>query len=102
MRSTLRPSSSSQALGGCTSSSENRKVGGSGRPGWPASRAVVATGLGDAQGPSAARRSAAAAYEAAGVGPQDVHIAEVHDATATAELALYEELGFCDAGDAVS
>ncbi|WP_324291728.1 thiolase family protein [Cupriavidus sp. D39] len=63
---------------------------------------VVATGLGDARGPSAARRAAAAAYEAAGVGPQDVHVAEVHDATATAELALYEELGFCDAGGAVS
>ena len=39
------------------------------------------------------------AYEQAGVGPDDVHLAEVHDATAPAELMIYEELGFCAAGD---
>lgn len=63
---------------------------------------IIATGFGDAQGKSAAHRAAMSAYETAGIGPQDVHVAEVHDATASAELALYEELGLCDAGHAVS
>jgi acetyl-CoA acetyltransferase len=39
------------------------------------------------------------AYELAGIGPEDVDVAEVHDATAPAELMLYEELGFCAEGE---
>ena len=39
------------------------------------------------------------AYEQAGVGPADVDMAEVHDATAPAELMIYEELGFCPEGE---
>jgi acetyl-CoA acetyltransferase len=39
------------------------------------------------------------AYEQAGVGPADVDVAEVHDATAPAELMIYEELGFCAEGE---
>lgn len=39
------------------------------------------------------------AYEQAGLGPADVDLAEVHDATAPAELMLYEELGFCPEGE---
>jgi acetyl-CoA acetyltransferase len=39
------------------------------------------------------------AYEQAGVGPEDVQLAEVHDATAPAELMIYEELGFCPEGE---
>jgi acetyl-CoA acetyltransferase len=39
------------------------------------------------------------AYEEAGLGPEDVSVAEVHDATAPAELMLYEELGFCREGE---
>ena len=42
---------------------------------------------------------ARSAYEQAGLGPEDVSLAEVHDATAPAELMIYEELGFCAAGD---
>ena len=38
------------------------------------------------------------AYEAAGIGPEDLHCAEVHDACAPAEVVLYEELGFCPTG----
>jgi acetyl-CoA acetyltransferase len=38
------------------------------------------------------------AYEQAGIGPEDVSLAEVHDATAPAELMIYEELGFCPVG----
>lgn len=38
--------------------------------------------------------AARAAYEAAGVGPEDLDCAELHDAAAPAELILYEQLGF--------
>jgi len=40
------------------------------------------------------------AYEIAGVGPQDMSLAEVHDATAFAEVQQTEALGFCAFGDA--
>ena len=39
------------------------------------------------------------AYELAGLGPEDVDVAEVHDATAFGELLQCEELGFCPAGE---
>lgn len=42
----------------------------------------------------AARR----AYEMAGVGPKDISVAEVHDATAMGEIIQTENLGFCDFG----
>ncbi len=45
------------------------------------------------------RRVAKAAYESAGIGPDDVDVAEVHDATAYAEVQQVENLGFCDIGD---
>lgn len=35
------------------------------------------------------------AYEIAGIGPDEIHVAEVHDASAPAELIHYENLGFC-------
>ena len=39
------------------------------------------------------------AYEKAGLGPQDIHFAEVHDATAYGELHQAEALGFCKEGE---
>ncbi|WAG81571.1 thiolase family protein [Metapseudomonas furukawaii] len=39
------------------------------------------------------------AYEKAGVGPQDMSLAEVHDATAFAEIQQTEALGFCAFGE---
>ena len=39
------------------------------------------------------------AYKAAGLGPQDVHVAEVHDGTSAGELLSYEELGFAPHGE---
>jgi acetyl-CoA acetyltransferase len=39
-----------------------------------------------------------AAYEAAGVGPKDLSLAEVHDASATSEIVAYEYLGICAKG----
>ncbi|MGE0660146.1 MAG: thiolase family protein [Reyranellaceae bacterium] len=43
----------------------------------------------------AARR----AYNKAGIGPKDVSVAEVHDATAMGEIIQIENLGFCGFGD---
>ena len=39
------------------------------------------------------------AYERAGVGPRDIDLAEVHDATAYGELHQTEALGFCKPGE---
>ena len=39
------------------------------------------------------------AYEQAGLGPEDLQVVEAHDATAPAELLVYEELGLCQAGE---
>lgn len=39
------------------------------------------------------------AYEEAGLGPEDMDVAEVHDATAFAEIQQIENLGFCGFGE---
>lgn len=44
-------------------------------------------------------RAARAAYERAGIGPEDVDLAEVHDATAFGEILQTEALGFCAPGE---
>lgn len=49
--------------------------------------------------PEVTERVARKAYEMAGIGPQDIHVAEVHDASAPAELIICEELGFCKHGE---
>ena len=45
------------------------------------------------------RVTALAAYEQAGVGPGDIDVAEVHDATSYAEIQQIENLGFCPSGE---
>ena len=40
-------------------------------------------------------RCASETYNAVGIGPEDVDVAEVHDAFAIAEIVYYEALGFC-------
>jgi acetyl-CoA C-acetyltransferase len=44
--------------------------------------------------------AAESAYEEAGVTPDDLDLAEVHDCFAIAELLAYEDLGFCGRGEA--
>lgn len=44
-------------------------------------------------------RVSKAAYEVAGLGPRDVQVAEVHDATAFGELYQTEQMGFCPIGE---
>ena len=46
------------------------------------------------------RRTAAMAYERAGLGPQDVSVVEVHDATAMGEIMAVEYLGLTPMGGA--
>lgn len=46
------------------------------------------------------RRAATAAYERAGLGPQDVSVVEVHDATAMGEVMAVEYLGLTPMGGA--
>ena len=45
------------------------------------------------------RVAADRAYAMAGVGPGDVSVAELHDASAIAEILHSENVGFCDYGD---
>jgi acetyl-CoA acetyltransferase len=44
------------------------------------------------------RRASRAVYEMAGIGPDELDVIEVHDATAYGELMQYEELGLCEIG----
>jgi acetyl-CoA acetyltransferase len=52
------------------------------------------TGTGDIS-----ERAAKKAFEIAGVGPEDVNVMEVHDATAFGEISVMEALGFCPRGE---
>jgi acetyl-CoA acyltransferase len=47
------------------------------------------------------RNAAKQAYEAAGVGPEDLDLVELHDCFATAELVHYDNLMLCEEGGAV-
>ena len=42
--------------------------------------------------------AAEAAYKMAGIGPDDIDLAEVHDCFTITELITYEDLGFCEKG----
>ena len=46
------------------------------------------------------RRASQNAYKMAGIGPNDIQVAEVHDCFTIAELLAYEDLGFCEKGKA--
>lgn len=44
-------------------------------------------------------RAGKTAYQMAGLGPEDVDVAEVHDAFTIGEILAYESLGFCARGE---
>jgi len=48
---------------------------------------------------SCARQTAEHAYAMAGVGPDDIDVAEVHDCYTIAEIMAYEDLGFAWPGE---
>ena len=52
------------------------------------------TGVGDV-----GERAGKQAFDVAAVGPEDIDVMEVHDATAFGELAVMEALGFCPRGE---
>ena len=46
----------------------------------------------------AAKTAAKQAYDMAGLGPDQINVAEVHDCFTIAEIIAYEDLGFCETG----
>lgn len=46
-------------------------------------------------------RGALEAYKEAGIGPEDIDVAEVHDAFTIAEMLYYEAFQFCERGGAI-
>jgi len=50
-------------------------------------------------GLTVAEQAAQQAYDMAGVGPQDIDVAEVHDCFTIAEMMAYENLGFAKPGE---
>lgn len=50
-------------------------------------------------GLNCAREAAKQAYAMAGVGPEDINVAEVHDCFTIAEMMAYEDLGFAKPGE---
>jgi len=53
----------------------------------------------DLVGLPSARDAARTAYEMAGVSPEDIKVADVHDCFTIAEILAYEDLGFCRKGE---
>lgn len=53
----------------------------------------------DIDGEDIGERLSKQAYEIAGLGPEDINLAELHDATAYGELHQSEAMGFCPLGE---
>jgi acetyl-CoA C-acetyltransferase len=74
------------------------------RPIWLSGMACATASMSVLRRPSlvglpSAEKAAADAYAMAGVGPDDVKVASVHDCFTIAEIMAYEDLGFCDKGE---
>lgn len=54
---------------------------------------------GDGVGSEMCQRAAKMAYERAGLGPEEIDVAEVASASTIQELLAYEDLGFCKKGE---
>lgn len=68
------------------------------RRGGHAARVRASVLLGDGDVGAAVSRAAALAYQTAGLGPEDMDLAEVDDDTAAGEMAAYEALQFAPHG----
>lgn len=64
-----------------------------------ASRLATRPPLGGDETPTATTAVAQAAYEAAGIGPAEIDVAEVHDASVAYEVMAWEDTGLCPPGD---
>jgi len=60
---------------------------------------ITMSGRDSLTGLSCAREAAKEAYRMAGITPQDVDVAEVHDCFTIAEMMAYEDLGFAKPGE---
>jgi acetyl-CoA acetyltransferase len=70
-------------------------------PGAPRVRAsILRSGNGDLDYHDRLRETADEAWKAAGVGPEDIDVVELHDATSAEELYALESLGFFPTGEA--
>jgi len=67
-------------------------------PNFSTDSAVAASA--DADGRGFRPSIASAAYAEAGIGPEDVDLAEVYDLSAALELDWYEDIGLCGEGEA--
>ncbi len=69
------------------------------KPVW-VTASILGSGKDRAPGePGVTTRMVNKAYAMAGVGPEDIDVIELHDASAPAELMEYEELGLCKVGE---
>jgi acetyl-CoA acyltransferase len=69
------------------------------KPVW-VTASILGSGKDRAPGePGVTTRMANKAYQMASVGPEDIDVIELHDASAPAELMEYEELGLCKVGE---
>jgi acetyl-CoA acetyltransferase len=66
-------------------------------PNFATDSAVASNGGAQTQFRSSIAR---AAYEEAGIGPEDLHTAEVYDLSSALELDWYEDIGLCKEGEA--
>jgi acetyl-CoA acetyltransferase len=66
-------------------------------PNFATDSAVAVTAV---DGPGFRRSIATAAYEEAGIAPEDVDVAEVYDLSSALELDWYEDVGLCKEGEA--
>lgn len=76
----------------------------SGRPVWLAGLGCATASMSVLRRPSltglpSAEQAAAEAYAMAGVCPDDIQVADVHDCFTIAEIMAYEDLGFCAKGE---
>ncbi len=69
------------------------------KPVWIRGTALVSGSDHPSEDGGTGARAAQMAFEMAGMTADDVDVAEVHDASAPAELMLYEDLGFCAEGE---
>jgi acetyl-CoA acetyltransferase len=65
----------------------------------PGSFEVFAPSLDIARGPSATNLASAAAFEMAGIGPDDINVAQLQDTESGAEIMHMAENGFCGDGE---
>ncbi|MEK7692704.1 MAG: thiolase family protein, partial [Chloroflexota bacterium] len=69
------------------------------KPVWVRATALMSGSDQRAEHGGITARAAQRAFEMAAMTPRDINVMEVHDASAPAELMLYEELGLCGEGE---